>query len=537
MRIPARTLRGFAASLGLMLAFSGLAPAEDAAPVAPNSSTPADAQSISPTGLPALFPASAKKLNNLCPVCGKTRSECMALHEKAKKDPSLKSQECSIWQPDFATGKTRPWNCPISGWKVKMPMEGMRWTDIDTDLCPYPNGKIRYTSEITICPLSGFSAFQQDFRSPQPQEIKDWVAKNLTPGMEEALRARLGPQLKATKDQLLALFENQEEIPDTLRCTNAYQYYLKRMQDKDPAVLPSGLARVAWLAAWANRREISNPIQSGPLMEGVRKISSMIKKNTLDATDLEEAVRLLTEFYNDKERFDICERQILRIAQAGYYNRLGLNYWAQVVMQQAKAEAEKKYPDAASDPWLKIKEIQTMPDAARLDHIKGLRTSIINETNLRLNCLNQERIYLGYAAELIILALRNNEYEAQEIPSFTYMAGEFFRRQEFLSRSLLWLDATRQMLGDVARIQHLSPQQIDLLKRYVTDRKITPPAAPQAKDDWALLQKLAGKVRAAQAAKKAATTPATGTPAAVPPTTPKAPATSMPGAAGTPKGR
>ena len=463
-----------------------------------------------------LAPSMEKRLNNLCPVCGKTRSECFDTFEKSKRDPSLAGKLCEIWREDFATGKTRPFNCPICGWKVLMPQEGMKARDMDTDLCPYPIGKIKFTSEIVICPKSGLAAFQEDFRQPQTQEVKDWITANITPMMEGALRARLGMQAKVTPDQLYHLYDDQENIPDTIRCSNAYQYYLMRLQKGDAKVKPAGLARVAWLTAWAQRREVGRSIQSGPLMEGVRKISETIQKNKLETSDLEATIRLLTELYNDKDRFDIYERQLLRIFQAGYYNRLGLNFWAMTVLQQAQAEAQKKYPDAASDPWMQLKSVRNLQGPERLTYVNSLRDAIREDIKVRLNCLTLERSYMGYAAELIITALRDNEYPVMDIPSYTYLAGEFFRRQELFSRSLLWLDATRQMLGEggAMRIQHLAPVQLDLLKRYVTDRNITPPAAAEAQVDWALLQQLAIKVKAAREA--AAATPATPATPAVP---------------------
>lgn len=492
-------------------------PLSPVAPLTPLQPQKPDAKA--PAGLPALMPSLEKKMNNICPICGKTRSECYDTYEKSKKDPSLASKVCEVWKEDFSTGKTRPYNCPICGWKVFMPLESMRWREVDTDLCPYPFGKIRFTSELVICPRSGFAAFQEDFRQPQPQFVKDWVATNITPMMEGVLRAKLGKQAKVTPDQLYRLYDEQENIPDTVRCSNAYLYYLMRMQRGDAAVKSAGLARVAWMTAWAQRREVGRPIQSGPLMDGVRKISEIIQKQRVETSDVEATIRLLTELYNDKDRFDICERQILRIFQAGYYNRLGLNTWAKTVLQQAQNEAQKKYPDAASDPWMQLKGARNINGADKVAFVDGLRKSLIDDTIVRLNCLTLENTYMAYAGELIITGLKNNEYDPQTIPSFTYLAGEFLRRQELFSRSLLWLDATRQMLSDdMTGLPTLAPMQLDLLKRYVADRNLTPPPAPQAQADWTLLQQLAVRYRAAKPAAPAAPV----APAA--PTTPAAPA-------------
>lgn len=405
----------------------------------------------------------------------------------------------------YIYGVSRPWNCPICLHKVNMPSKGRKYTNIDADLCPHSSGNIRYSSEITICPNCGFSAFQSDFRQEQPEYVKRWVLENLQPHMKRTLHTLLGPDVKITGKKLLDVFKKQSDIPDTLRNTNAYLYYKLRYNHKDPKVREAGLARVAWLTAWAYRRAVNEPIQSAPVMNIVRRISAHIEKENIADDDVESSIRLLTKMFKDEQNYDDIDRQILRIMQAGYYNRLGLNSWALMVIKQANDAALKKYSDPASDPWLRTKAFKNIPPQEQLKALSSIRTAIAAITKRRDECLRKEVEFLGYATKLIEMALRKNEYPTKEIPTFTYLVGEFERRREQYSRSLMWLAATKQMLNPkVVLIQHYAPQQIDILKRYVRDQNITPPASSSANKDWQLLQQLAKQVidyRAAQTGK------------------------------------
>lgn len=491
----------WSAVVAILFLLPGACPAADSPvlnpPFSPLAPQGQGGQSGAAGGLPALKVSTQDKRakTNLCPVCGKTRTECYDTYERAKKDPSLRDKVCAVYRGEIANPKTRPWNCPVCGLRVNMPIEGQRYEDADTDLCPHPVGKVRFTAEITICPRSGFSAFQSDFRTPQSPEMVAWVKANLTPGMEATLRTVLGTQAKITAEDLYKLYEDQWNIPDTLRCQNAYAYYRKRYQDKDPAVRAGGLARVSWLTAWAFRREVSAPLQSAPLLEPIRQVSDAIQRANPDTTDLEAMIRTITDLYNEKDRFDVLQRQILRFMQAGYYNRLGLNFWAESVLRQIKAEVEKKYPEAAMDPWLKAKAVNAVPETKRLEFADNARDMLAQECKRRLECMGKEKEFLGYASLLTIEALKTNQYPVDELPSYIYLVGEFERRQENLSRAYLWLEAARQLLDEPVRVQHLAPGQIDLLKRYVADQKVAPPAAPQAKEDWVFLQELAKKVK------------------------------------------
>lgn len=453
----------------------------------------------------ALLPAAARAgeqmpvLKGPNPAEAQLSKQMQELLQKAKTPPRVirKDDSQELVSEDFFVGKTRPWNCPVCGHKVNIPLESIRYEDADADLCPHPKGKIRFMSEIVICPRCGFSAFQADFRAQQTPANIAWVKSNLQPGMQQALRNLLGPEVKVTPEQLLEVFSDQNNIPDTLRTMNAYAYYLKRFNDKDPGVPAAGLARVAWMAAWAHRREVSSSVRAGPLLEPIRRISAVLQKETEDSTDLEKNIRTLTRLYADKDRFDIFELQIIRLYQAGYYSRLGLNFWARAVLEQINQEANRQYADQANDPWLRARAFQDIPPASKLQFISEARQALDRETKIRGECLDKELMFLDYAITLIIQGMAQEQFPVEDIPTLVYLVGEFDRRRENFSRSLIWLDAARQMQEANApmRLEGLAPVQIDLLKRYVQDRSLTPPPAPQAETDWQMLQVLAKKVQ------------------------------------------
>ena len=123
----------------------------------------------------ALLPAAARAgeqmpvLKGPNPAEAQLSKQMQELLQKAKTPPRVirKDDSQELVSEDFFVGKTRPWNCPVCGHKVNIPLESNRYEDADADLCPHPKGKIRFMSEIVICPRCGFSAFQADFRAQQ----------------------------------------------------------------------------------------------------------------------------------------------------------------------------------------------------------------------------------------------------------------------------------------------------------------------------------------------------------------------------------
>lgn len=453
------------------------------------------------------------KYANLCPSCGRDRSLCHIESMQAKK--TGKGKVCDVYRDDFVVGESRPAACPVCRHKVNLPKRGQQYKNSDSDLCPHPNGNVRYMTEIALCPQCGFAAFQGDFFKGTSPEIRQWVQANLQSHMGKLLHQLLGKEAKISNEQLVSLFNLQKDIPDTLRCKNAFAIYSERRRQGDARVTAAGLARMAWMTAWANRRAVSEPFGEGVLLDGARHVLAAIKKADIADNEQEEGIRLLTSLYREKDRFDIMERQIMRIIQAGYYNRLGLNFWADGVLRQVLNETAKKYTNPGTDPWQKIKVAQGMAGAAREKTVNLARASLAEAARVRRVCLQSETEYLGMAVSLITEGLEKNQFPALEIPTYCYLVGDFERRRENHSRALFWLQAAAKMCGTgEVKLEHCAPDQIDLLKRYVRDRKINPPANPrQARDQKTVIALLPAVRQARKTADVQTMAPGAGKPA------------------------
>ena len=482
--------------LGGMLTLPSMAGENAAAPQATNAPT------VSPSG------AQRKRLHqNLCPVCGRERSVCHSESMKAMKNPGGKEKLCPIYKQDFVSGESRPVPCPVCRNIVRLPQRNQKIENTDSDLCPHPEGNVRFMSELAVCPRCGFAAYRADFFAPVKPEISDWVKTNLQPHMPATLRHILGKEAKIDDAKLVELFSAQREIPDILRCKNAFTIMTERARRGDPGVTTAGLAKMAWMTAWAHRRAISEAFGDGVLLEGARRVISAIQRSELAENTLEEGIRMLTGIFGDKERFDVLERQLMRIIQAGYYNRLGLNFWANGVLNQVMQEVTvKKYDNPGTDPWMQIKVAKGLKAEEKEKVIKLAKDALANAADTRLACLKGELEYLGTATDLIVQGLAKNQLNANEIPTYFYLVGEFERRRENHSRALFWLQAAAQICdkdGEI-KLEHCAPEQVDILKRYVFDRKLTPPSNPQAESDMKIATAAAETAKKAQAAARAA---------------------------------
>ncbi|MBP5233672.1 MAG: DUF2225 domain-containing protein, partial [Planctomycetes bacterium] len=413
--------------------------------------------------LPPLGQAFKKTHKNLCPSCGRDRSLCYAESMKAKK--TGQGKVCDVYRDDYVSGAPRPVACPVCRHMVNLPQRNQRYEHTDSDLCPHPDGNVRFMSELATCPKCGYSAFRGDFFAAAAP-VRAWVQQNLQPHMAATLHQILGRETKITDAQLVELFSAQKDIPDTLRCKNAFAIYSERLRQGDKKISTGALARMAWMTAWAHRRAISEPFGEGILLEGARRVLAAIKKAEVNEDQQEEGIRLLTGLYRDKEHYDIVERQIMRLIQAGYYNRLGLNFWAEGVLRQVVAEVGKKYSDPGADPWQKVRAVADLKGAEREKAIALAKNALTNAANVRLMCLKGELEYLGYAIDLIVKGMEKREIPALEVPTYFYLVGDFERRRENHSRALFWLQAAAQLCGSgEVRLEHCAPEQIDLMKR------------------------------------------------------------------------
>lgn len=364
--------------------------------------------------------------------------------------------------------KTRPVRSPITGKPLHIPVEDPSSTDLDSDLCPHPTGKLDFYSPIVLDPDSGFAAYRQHFVKPQSPEIQAWVKKNLTPRLHKVLRDMVGDRMKANPRMIAAHFSQQENLPDIIRCEHALAYYSHI--NASPAVR----ARLAWLCAWAYRRAVNDTIEGPYLMNSVLEV---VKAMSSDANsrndDIQDRINRLADLYDatdpdGKPKFLFIERQIIRLMLAGEYDRLGITNWAESCLKAvATASSERKtYQSVQDDPW--TQGIRGEP-ADRIRIAAQQRKAIFEHAQARRAMLAKEAKYLGLAAKLIREGLAADQYPPEKRAFFIYLVGEFERRRENFGAAKMWLGASSSLLteageGDYAR------KQLQILTDYIGRR-------------------------------------------------------------------
>ncbi|MCX7935532.1 MAG: DUF2225 domain-containing protein, partial [Planctomycetota bacterium] len=409
--------------------------------------------------------------------------------------------------------------CPVCGGAVNIPLLDMRTTDYDADLCPHPVGKVRFTAALVLCPHCGFSARRQDFTAPVAEDIKAWVRQELTDNLRRAQCQMLGPQAEFSPDRravifpggksvpLATFFEKPETLPDVVRCENALGYYTRSNAD----LLLRG--RLAWLCAWAYRREINGPIDGPYLAQSVQRVLAAVERYQGNLLNLEDRVNLLASLYERKQGnaalFSFQDRQVIRIFLAGLYDRLGLRRWSKQTLELVVQSAERQFANDSEDPWLQetapaiadakgnIKE-RTL--AERKEEAQARRKSIAIAARVRLMQLEREAAHLQLAADLIRDALRSRRCSPAEAPSYIYLVGEFERRLENFERSRLWLETASSLATPDGKAEYLAATQLQVMADYLKRLGLSDlPLDPHAAADCRLLADLTKAVRAYRA--------------------------------------
>lgn len=463
--------------LAALLTGSSLFAAETATPPAPGGSS-------APLPKLNLKSLDGKKTDpRLCPRCGKPYEECIKIGECVKA----------------ADIPVRPFPCPVCGLMVNVPLRDMRTEDIDADLCPHPKGLIRFYSPVIMCPGCGFSAYREDFRKSQAAETAQWVKQTLQPVLHQELNALMGLKLNLPPEKLTEYFNQQESLPDIIRCTNAAAYY-ERTKAPDHVQ-----ATMAWQLAWAHRRAISSPMNGPHVMDTVREVNALMEKGGAGDLDLEERINMLSDMSRQKARYPILQQQMMLIMLAGYYNRAGYNRWTKVCLEDVIATATKKPDQLEKDPWLEGVE-GTLEQ--RVDVAKQRRAAYTNAALDRMRSLLEENRFLDASLSFIVRGLQNNAFPPEETASYIYLVGEFERRRENFSRALLWLTAAQTLAGEKFRLENFAPQQIERMKTYVAALKMKPEPNALDKTDRALLGALVKRVKESAAPVPAPAQPA-----------------------------
>ncbi len=440
---------------------------------------------------------------DLCPVCGRTRTECNELGEQyrtlVRQGRAAEAKKLDVCPVHTSLGKikSRPGLCPVCGHKVDIPLEGYQATGLDTDadLCPHPaGGQVQFYARIPLCPNCGFAAFTQHFEKPQPTQIKAWVRNALTPNLRRSQRQLLAMKLNQMdiSDREVAALFNQETLPDVVRCEHALGLYTHIDAH------PTWRIKLAMQCAWAYRREVCGPLHGPFQMESIRAIMKALEQAHGAHKDLQERIVVLAGFYRDTERFNYLDRQIIRFLLASYYDRLGLTAWSRTTLERILRAASHRYAEG-EDPWLEGTE---GPMSGRTEEAKRRKAVIAALADTRLRQLDRELEYLALAADLIREAFSEGIWAQtpRKIPTHVYLVGEFERRLQHFTRAREWLRASKHLLAaDSSGAELYAPRQLRLMGDYMQRlgiQRFEPDEQAQA--DVALLRSLVHRVHTAQ---------------------------------------
>ncbi len=401
----------------------------------------------------------------ICPRCGKPYEECIKIGK------CVKAAEIPV----------RPFPCPVCKFEVNIPLRDLRTEDIDEDLCPHPKGLVRFYSPIVMCPNCGFSAYRDDFRKPQTPETAAWIMEEIQPVTHKQLQELMAVKTKLDTAQLAGYFNQQENLPDIVRCTNAALYY-KRINAPVPVQ-----ATVIWQLAWAHRRYLSSPLKGAGMMELVRKVNASLERAGIADMSIDERINLLSDLCRQPARFPFANRQMMLMMLSGYYSRAGLNSWAKLCLEEVITNSTKEYETLGKDPWLAGTE---GTQEERLRSAKSWRAAFGYQALSRLKSLMEENRLLGVSSQLIYKGLEENLFSLKDRPAYIYLIGEFERRRENFSRALLWLSAAKSMPTSKNGIECYAPSQIEKMKTYVAALKVKPKTNDLDKTDRQLLGRL-----------------------------------------------
>ncbi len=442
---------------------------------------------------------------DICPVCGKTRTECNKIgikyHKLIKQGRYAEAKALHVCpvQTDLGKVKSRPVFCPICRHKTNVPLLSSRQKhmDMDADRCPHPTGgQIKFFADIVICPRCGFSAYHEHFVKPQTPATRAWVKTELAPHIRKIERHLIGAKLKRIRmsDNAIVDIFDQETMPDTVRCENALAFYIRIKAH------PTWLVKLALQCAWAYRRQVCAPLFGAYQAQSVRRIMKSMERAELKSMDLQKRISTLAGMYQEKSRFTYLDRQVIRLILAGYYDRMGLTGWARTCLKRINRTATTRV-NTGSDPWLQGIE-GTM--AKRQATAEKLRAEIAALAKIRLGYLEREMEYLNLASNLIRKGMANNAWNKvpQSIPAYIYYAGECERRMEHFTRARIWLNtAKKTIIASSAGMELFAPKQLDIMRDYM--RKLgmkSFPADPRARADLRLVSQAARTIQLARAA-------------------------------------
>ncbi len=419
------------------------------------------------------FAEDAQKNPNLCPRCGQSWDE--DVHQTCFQEVTARQEKAS---------------CPSCGlgFYLERRLVRVRADQIDRDLCPHPPPGAPATPELAVCPRCGFASVRGVFLSQEgrrlPEDQQAWVAEHITPPTRQTILTLIGhinPRHRPASDRLYTIFDEnatrrlslpeekaelvperivETAMPDDLRCRNALLFAQEYFADRNPLIC----ARMAWLTAWAYRREVSGPIPDTLLIRAVRRINRRLEEALPLGAPPEKRVNELVKLYGEGNRHALVDRQVMLLMMAGDYQRLGFRQWSHDCLVSVRDAARS---DALWDEAAKSGSVTetTAREGMSGRELARQRAALAEQAELRTSAARAEIGYLVDAAAHLRHALANEQVPTKHLRRYVYLAGEFDRRTGNFARAYAWLSVAARTLdrGPAPEAEVFAPEQVELV--------------------------------------------------------------------------
>lgn len=358
----------------------------------------------------------------LCQVCGRPLVDHL--------DPNF---VCRDPRHRMASLQRRPCACPVCGHRFSGPLpETGSKGGIDRDFCRHPIGVYIGSSDVWLCPKCGYAALFWEFNRPVPDEVKSYVAEQVTKRTVDFFREFI--RLKPTKFQFDDFtFLSQDLVPESLKYANALKIYARRKAS------PRLMAKLHLGSSHAYRRIICGPFAEAGLDRAIRKIGALLADPELRDEGPEGAARLGRELLSRSEAAMMSTREAgppRRASDADPSDKLGVRDRLCLLLRLAGLH------DRLGEGWLSKKYLEEAEAVARSEKEEEMRAAYVNLARRHVVFLHREVVHQAEAARFSKQALASGEVPPEERLTTIYLVGELLARLGDVPRAVPWLEAT-----------------------------------------------------------------------------------------------
>jgi hypothetical protein len=353
---------------------------------------------------------------------------------------------------------------------------------------------VAFQANMPVCPSCGFTREAGTFAEPVSPELAAWVRETIRPGLRAAQGELVGRRAAGLAEaDLIAFFNRQEEFPDSLRLEYA------RVVAEAMGAPCLARAEMAWLAAWAIRRELSGPPAGAALRRLAGNAGETLPAAAGNNDDVKAKIEALRRFVSRPLRSAAGgivrgrpEQLAARVTLAGLLDRLGCKREAEKELAEAKTAFGERFARPEQDPLWPATSAQNRR-ARRAEELEDLRREAEREIGIRLELLRRESEYLTMAADLIRRGILSGECDGQPERAYfhAYLAGEFIRRSGNLPLASEWLKTLAALFPAGSRLGAAVDNQLLLLREQAGDRVNLLSALGEDGDLFAKLREIA----------------------------------------------